>query len=66
MLYAPIGLGCYTATIIGELGSKIIQGYVRVFVIYSLTATMYFLLFYSLYAFYLQENKGLDNSGEML
>lgn len=51
MLYAPIGLGCYTATIIGELGSKIIQGYVRVFVIYSLTAAMYFLLFYSLYAF---------------
>jgi Na+/H+-dicarboxylate symporter len=51
MMMAPIGLGCYFANVIGELGSQLISGYVRVTVLYLiLTVVIYFGLF-SLYAF---------------
>ncbi|QOK29176.1 dicarboxylate/amino acid:cation symporter [Cytobacillus oceanisediminis] len=51
MYYAPIGLGCYFATIIGELGPQILGGYVRVFVIYLVLTLIYFFGFFTLYAF---------------
>lgn len=51
MYYAPIGLGCYFATIIGELGPQILSGYARVFVLYIAITILYFFGFFSLYAF---------------
>ncbi|WP_026584154.1 dicarboxylate/amino acid:cation symporter [Bacillus sp. J33] len=51
MYYAPIGLGCYFATIIGELGPQILGGYVRVFVLYLVLTIIYFFGFFTLYAF---------------
>ncbi len=46
MWYAPIGLGCYFATIIASLGSQIAEGYARSFVLYLvIAAIMYFGLF---------------------
>lgn len=42
MYYAPIGLGCYFATIIGELGPQLLGGYVRVFVLYVILALIYY------------------------
>ncbi len=51
MYYAPIGLGCYFATIIGELGPQILGGYVRVFVLYLVLTLIYFFVFFTLYAF---------------
>ncbi len=51
MYYAPIGLGCYFAAIIGELGPQILEGYVRAFVLYLLLAIIYYLGFFTLYAF---------------
>ncbi|MCM3394648.1 dicarboxylate/amino acid:cation symporter [Cytobacillus oceanisediminis] len=50
MYYAPIGLGCYFATIIGELGPQILGGYVRVFVLYLVLTLIYFFGFFTLYA----------------
>ena len=51
MLGAPIGLGCYFANVIGELGSQILSGYLRVTILYLiLTVIIYFGLF-TLYAF---------------
>ena len=51
MIGAPIGLGCYFANVIGELGSQLLSGYVRVTVLYLiLTVIIYFGLF-TLYAF---------------
>ena len=51
MKFAPIGLGCYFASIIGELGPQILSGYAKVFILYIvLTLICYFGLF-SLYAF---------------
>ncbi len=51
MYYAPIGLGCYFATIIGELGPQILEGYVRVFVLYLVITLVYYFGFFTLYAF---------------
>ncbi len=51
MYYAPIGLGCYFAAIIGELGPQILGGYVRVFVLYLVITVIYYFGFFTLYAF---------------
>ena len=46
MMAAPIGLGCYFAYVIGELGSQLLSGYLRVTILYLiLTAVIYFGLF---------------------
>ncbi|WP_462405978.1 dicarboxylate/amino acid:cation symporter [Gracilibacillus sp. Marseille-QA3620] len=51
MYYAPIGLGCYFAAIIGELGPQILEGYARSFVLYMVLSIIYFFGFFTLYAF---------------
>ena len=51
MYYAPIGLGCYFATVIGELGPQILEGYARAFVLYLVLTIVYFFGFFTLYAF---------------
>lgn len=51
MYYAPIGLGCYFASVIGELGPQILEGYVRVFVLYLVITLIYYFGFFTLYAF---------------
>lgn len=51
MNLAPLGLGCYFASVIGELGPQILSGYARVFVLYILlTVVCYFGLF-TVYAY---------------
>lgn len=52
MYYAPIGLGCYFATIIGELGPQILGGYVRAFALYLGLTLLYYFGFFTLYAFF--------------
>lgn len=59
MYYAPIGLGCYFATIIGELGPQILSGYVRVFVLYLVLTLVYFFGFFTLYAFFSGGRQGI-------
>lgn len=51
MYYAPIGLGCYFASVIGELGPQILEGYVRAFILYLILAVIYYFGFFTLYAF---------------
>lgn len=51
MYYAPIGLGAYFASIIGQLGPQLLEGYARAFVLYLLITGIYFLGFFTLYAF---------------
>lgn len=48
--YAPIGLGCYFATIIGQLGTQILEGYLKVFLLYCVISVLYYFLFFSIYA----------------
>lgn len=51
MYYAPIGLGCYFATVIGELGPQIIGGYVKVFVLCTLAIVIYYFAALPFYAY---------------
>lgn len=51
MYYAPIGLGCYFASVIGELGAQILSGYMRAFVLYLGITVVYYFGFYTLYAY---------------
>lgn len=51
MYYAPIGLGCYFASVIGELGTQILSGYVSAFLLYLGITVIYYFGFYTLYAY---------------
>lgn len=59
MYYAPIGLGCYFAALIGSLGASIAVGYLKTFVIYTVVAILFYIVMYSLYAFIAAGKKGL-------
>ena len=60
MYYAPIGLGCYFATIIGELGPQILEGYARSFVLYMILSIIYFFGFFTLYAYLAAGKDGIN------
>ncbi|MDF2593319.1 MAG: sodium:proton antiporter [Clostridia bacterium] len=61
MYYAPIGLGCYFASVVGQLGPQILQGYLKSFVLYLiLTVICYFGLF-TLYAFIARGSDGVKS-----
>lgn len=51
MYYAPIGLACYFASIIGQLGTQILAGYLKVFLLYIGISVVYYFMFFSLYAY---------------
>lgn len=51
MKLAPIGLGCYFANIIAELGPQLLNVYLKAFVSYTVTCIIYFIVFYSLVAY---------------
>jgi Na+/H+-dicarboxylate symporter len=59
MYYAPIGLGCYFASIIGQLGTQILEGYLRVFVLYLILAVINYFVFFSIYAYVAAGRPGL-------
>ena len=45
MLYAPIGIACYFATLIGKMGSQIIESVARMSVIYVIFCSIFFILY---------------------
>lgn len=51
MLYAPIGLGCYFAVLVGTLGSSIAVGYLKTFVIYLIVSLLIYFVLYTIYAY---------------
>lgn len=51
MKVAPLGLGCYFASIVGELGPQIISGYARSFVLYLILTVIFYFGLFSMYAF---------------
>ena len=58
MYYAPIGLGCYFAALVGTFGGEIALGYGKTFVIYTVVAVLFYFIAYSLYAFIAGGKKG--------
>ena len=61
MYYAPIGLGCYFASFIGQFGSSIAIGYLKTFIIYLVACIFVYFIIYSLYAFIAGGKKGVKS-----
>lgn len=59
MYYAPIGLACYFAALIGTFGASIAVGYLKTFVIYTIVAVAFYFVFYTIYAFIAGGKKGV-------
>lgn len=51
MYYAPIGLGCYFAALVGTFGASIAVGYLKTFLVYTIVAILFYFIIYTLYAF---------------
>ena len=59
MYYAPIGLGCFIATLIGSYGSVIAIGFLKTFIVYTLVCIFIYVFVYSAYVFLVRGKKGL-------
>jgi Na+/H+-dicarboxylate symporter len=59
MYYAPIGLGCYMASMVGSFGATIALGYAKTFIIYLVVSIVFYLVLYTLYAFIAGGKKGV-------
>lgn len=51
MWYAPIGLCAYFMNLVGTFGVNLISGYIRSFILYCVVGLIYYLIFYTLYAY---------------
>ncbi len=61
MYYAPIGVFAYFANLIKSYGSDVISTYLRTFLIYICVSIVYFLVFYTLYAYIAKGKKGVKS-----
>ena len=61
MYYAPIGLCAYFASLVSTFGSSLLEGYAKAFIIYTVIGIIYYLVFYSLYAFIAGGKEGLKS-----
>ena len=59
MYYAPIGLGSYFAALVGTYGASIAVGYAKTFIIYTVVCILFYIIFYSLYAFIAAGKRGV-------
>lgn len=50
MYYAPVGLGCYIASLIGTYGSTIAVGFLKTFITYTFICLFVYIIVYSIYA----------------
>ena len=59
MYLAPIGFFAYFAVVVAEIGPRMAESYFRVVGIYYVTAILYFLLVYTLYAYLADRRHGV-------
>ena len=59
MYYAPIGIGAYFASFVGEFGAGVATSYLKMLIIYTVSCTFVYFVIYSLYAFIAGGKKGL-------
>lgn len=59
MYYAPIGLGCYFASLVGSIGSTIALGFLKTFIVFTITSILFMFIFYTLYAFIAGRKKAI-------
>lgn len=61
MYYAPIGLGCYFAALVGSFGKELVLGYAKTFLIYLIACLFIYFVIYSLYAIICGGKNGFTN-----
>src|SRR5574344_705200 len=59
MYYAPIGLGCYFASLVGTFGSTIAVGYLKTFILYTVVSVLFYIIVYTIYAFIAGGKRGV-------
>ena len=59
MYYAPIGIACYIAYLIGTLGNDIAAGFLKTFIIYIVISIIFYIIMYTIYAFIAGGKKGI-------
>ena len=59
MYYAPIGIGAYFASFVGEFGAGVATSYLKMLIIYTVSCAFVYVVIYSLYAFIAGGKKGL-------
>ena len=59
MYFAPVGLGCYFAALVGSFGATIAVGYLKTFVIYTIVAVTFYFIMYTVYAFLAGGKRGI-------
>ena len=61
MCYAPIGLSCYFASLVGSFGKELVLGYAKTFLIYLIACLFIYFVIYSLYAIICGGKNGFIN-----
>lgn len=61
MYYAPIGLCAYFANLVNEFGPELIGSYAKTMIFYYVICLIYFLIFYTLYAYIANRKKGVKS-----
>ncbi|KTD31974.1 dicarboxylate/amino acid:cation symporter [Legionella maceachernii] len=59
MYYAPIGFFAYFAVLVSELGPQLIETYLRIAAIYYLSAIVYFIFAFTVYAYLADKTQGV-------
>lgn len=59
MYYAPIGIGAYFASFVGEFGAGVATSYLKMLIIYTVACAFVYFVIYSLYAFIAGGKNGL-------
>ena len=59
MYYAPVGLGCYFAVLVGTIGSSIAIGYLKTFIVYLVLSLFVYFVIYTIYAYIAGGKKGI-------
>lgn len=61
MYYAPIGLCAYFMNLVGSFGISLISDYLRSFILYTVVGIIYYLVFYTLYAYVAGGKRAVKN-----
>ncbi len=59
MYYAPIGLGAYFASLVGEFGPNLLGSYARSMALYYGMCILYFFIVYTAYSYFSHKKKGI-------
>jgi Na+/H+-dicarboxylate symporter len=61
MYYAPIGLGAYFATLVGDFGPQLLGSYARAMIVYHTVTFAYFFIAFSVYAYISTDGEGVGH-----